>query len=374
MMKDLLRIADLSAADLELLLDQAASAAADPHQHADLLRGDTVALYFAKPSTRTRLAFQTAVAHLGGMPLALGPAELQRTRGETIQDTARVISRYVRAIVVRTFADADLCEVAAAACVPVVNATSDRHDPCQTLAGLLTLRQRWGQLAGRKLAYLGNGGNVAHSLLEAAALAGMDIAVATPYGLEPHPEVVARARALAAQHGSRVELTLNPTSAVRDADAVVTDAWLSMHDPASARAARIHVLAPFQVDRRLLAGAKPDALFLHCLPAYRGEEVTDEVIDGPRSLVLDQAANLLPIAQALLCLLLEGRLQGHTDTMTVPDDTGRLAAAIRAAIKGDAIGDQVTPAAGLRSGGVGQDHRPRKSFERSRTSLAADSS
>jgi ornithine carbamoyltransferase len=331
-MKDLLRIADLSPADLELLLDQAASAAADPHQHAGLLRGDTVALYFAKPSTRTRLALQTAVARLGGMPLALGPGELERTRGETTQDTARIVSRYVRAIVVHAFVDTDLRQVAAAACVPVVNALSDRHDPCQTLAGLLTLRQRWGRLAGRKLAYLGDGGNVAHSLLEAAALAGMDIAVATPYGLEPHPEVVARARALAAQHRSRVELTLDPTGAVRDADAVVTAAWLSMHDPACARAARMHVLAPFRVDRRLLAGAKPDALFLHCLPAYRGEEVTDEVIDGPRSLVLDQAANLLPIAQALLYLLLVDKLGGRTETLPVPANCTPLAAALTAAV------------------------------------------
>lgn len=332
MMKDLLRVADLSSADLQLLLDRAAAAIADPYRDQHLLRGDTVALYFAKPSTRTRVAFQTAVTRLGGMPLTLGPAELQQSRGETIADTARVISRYVRAIVVRTFADADLHQVAVAACVPVINALSDGHDPCQTLAGLLTLRQRWGQLAGRKVAYVGCGGNVAHSLLEAAALAGMDIAVATPYGLEPQPEVVARARALAAQHGSRVELTLNPTGAVRDADAVVTDAWMSMHDPERARAARAHVLEAFRVDEGLLAAAKPDVWFLHCLPAYRGEEVTGEVIDGPRSLVAEQAANLLPIAQAVLATLLRSRLRGHPDGPPVPDDTGPLIAAIRDAV------------------------------------------
>lgn len=331
-MKDLLRVADLSSADLELLLDRASAAKADPHRHPDLLAGDTVALYFDKPSTRTRVAFQTAVTHLGGIPLALGPGELQQSRGESIADTARVISRYVRAIVVRTFADADLHQVAAAASVPVINALSDGHDPCQTLAGLLTLRQRWGQLAGRKVAYLGCGGNVAHSLLEAAALAGMDIWVATPYGLEPHPEVVARARALAAQNGSRVQLTLDPTSAVRDADAVVTDAWMSMHDPERARAARAHVLKAFQVDEGLLAKAKPDVWFLHCLPAYRGQEVTGEVIDGPRSLVAEQAANLLPIAQAVLSALLRGRLRGHPDGPPVPDDTGPLAAALKDAI------------------------------------------
>jgi ornithine carbamoyltransferase len=330
-MKDLLRIADLSSADLELLLDEAASAAADPYRRRDILAGDTVALYFAKPSTRTRLALQTAVVRLGGVPLAIGPGELQLARGESIEDTARAVSRYVRAIVVRALADDHLRQFAAAASVPVVNALTDCHDPCQTLAGLLTLRQRWGRLAGRKVAYVGDGGNVAHSLLEAAALAGMDVAVATPYGLEPHPEVVAHARALAARHGSRVRLTLEPTAAVADADAVVTDAWVSMHDPASARAARAQLLETFQVNRQLLEGASPDVLFLHCLPAHRGEEVTGEVIDGPRSLVLEQAGNLLPMVQAVLYLLLERKLRGRHGTLPVPDETGPLVAAITAA-------------------------------------------
>jgi ornithine carbamoyltransferase len=331
-MKDLLRIADLSSADLELLLDEAAFAAADPYRYGNTLPGDTVALYFARPSTCARLAFRTAVTRLGGTPLAVGPDELQRTHGEAIQDTARIISRCVRAIVVHGLADHDLRQVAATASVPVVNAASDRHDPCQTLAGLLALRERWGQLAGRKLAYLGDGGSVAHSLLEAAALAGMDVAVATPYGLEPHPEVVARARALAAQHGSRVQLTLDPRGAVRAADAVATDAWLSIHDPAGARAARAQVLEPFRVDRRLLGGAKPDVVFLHGLSAHRGEEVTGEVIDGPRSLVGDQAAKLVPVAQAALSLLLAGKLRGHTETLPVPDDSTPLVAALTAAL------------------------------------------
>ncbi|HZC99520.1 MAG TPA: ornithine carbamoyltransferase [Actinomycetes bacterium] len=327
-MKDLLRIADLNATDLQSLLDQAQAAAADPHHDQHLLVGDTVALYFAKPSTRTCVAFQTAVMRLGGMPLTIGPGELQHTQGEILAETARDLSRYVRAIVVRAFADADLRQVATAASVPIINALSDRHDPCQTLAGLLTLRQRWGALAGRKVAYVGDGGNVAHSLLEAAALAGMDISVATPYGLEPHPEVVARARALAAQRGCRVQLGLDPAAAVRDADAVVTDAWLSMHDPERARAVRAQLLERFRVDEALLAAAKPDVWFLHCLPAFRGQEVTSEVIDGPRSLVLEQAANLLPVAQALLSCLLRGRLRGHPDGPPVPDDSGPLVAVL----------------------------------------------
>jgi ornithine carbamoyltransferase len=328
MMKDLLRIAELSPADLELLLDEATAAKADPYLHEDLLRGDSVALYFTKPSTRTRLALQTAVVRLGGVPVAIGPGELQLARGETIEDTGRVVSRYVRAMVVRGFADADLYRLAEAASVPVINALTDGHDPCQTLAALLTLRQRWGVLAGRKVAYVGDGGNVAHSLLEAAPLAGMDVAVATPHGLEPHPEVVARARALAAERGSCVQPDCEPIGAVQDADAVVTDAWMSMHDPERARQARAHVLERFRVDGRLLARAKPDALFLHCLPAHRGEEVTSEVIDGPRSLVLDQAANLLPVAQAVLSTLLGGKLQGRTEPLAIPDDSTPLVAAL----------------------------------------------
>jgi ornithine carbamoyltransferase len=326
-MKDLLRVADLRPVDLELVLDEAAAAKDDPHVHADLLRGDSVALCFAKPSTRARQALRTAVARLGGAPRAIGPGDLRLDRDELIEDTARV-SRSVRAIVTRGFTDDALRRLAAAAPVPVINALSDGHDPCQALAGLLALRQRWGVLAGHKLAYVGNGGNVAHSLLEAAPLAGMDVAVATPHGLEPHPEVVARARALAAERGSRVQVNCEPIGAVHDADAVVTDVWLSMHDPERARQARAHVLARFRVDERLLARAKPDVLFLHCLPAHPGEEVTSEVIDGPRSLVFEQAANLLPIAQAVLSALLGDKLQGRTEPLTVPDDRPPLVAAL----------------------------------------------
>jgi ornithine carbamoyltransferase len=328
MMKDLLRVADLSPVDLDLLLDEATAAKGAPYLHADLLRGDSVALYFIKPSTPTRSALQTAVARLGGVSLAMGPGELQLARDETIEDTARMASRSARAIVVHGFADAKLSSLAAAASVPVINALTDGHDPCQTVAALLTLRERWGVLAGHKVAYVGDGGNVANSLLEAAPLAGMDVAVATPHGLEPHPEVVARARALAAERGSRVHLACEPTGAVRDADAVVTDAWMSLHDPERARQARAHVLERFRVDRRLLACAKPDALFLHCLPAYRGREVTSEVIDGPRSLVLEQAANLLPVAQAVLSTLLGGKLQGRKHPLAVPDDSPPLVAAL----------------------------------------------
>jgi ornithine carbamoyltransferase len=331
-MKDLRCIADLSAADLRLLLDEADAVRGDPSLYADLLDGGAVALCFAKPSTGMYVAFQTAVTGLGGVPLTLGPGELRLTPGEALVDGARVRGRPVRAIVAYGLTHADLRQVAAAASVPIVNALSDRHDPCQALAGLLTLRQRWGVLAGHKVAYVGCGSNVADSLLEATALAGMDVAVATPYRLEPHPAVVARARALAAEHGSRVEVTLNPVVAVWGADAVVTDVWLSMHDPEQARAARAHVLEIFRVDERLMEAAKPNAVFLHCLPAHRGEEVTAEVIDGPRSLVPNQAGNLAPVARAVLSALLQRRLHGHPDGPPVPDDTGPLPTALADAV------------------------------------------
>lgn len=320
-MKDLLRIADLAPADLALLLEEAAAAKRNPHLHADLLRGDSVALYFAKPSTRTRLALQTAVVRLGGTPLALTPGQLQLTRGESIQDTARVASQYVRAIVVLGFADADLHELAAAASVPVINALTDGHDPIQTLAALLTLQQRWGGLAGRKLAYLGQGGSVAHSLLEAAPLAGMSVAVATPHDLQPHPEVVARARTLAVERGLLVHLTSEPIDAVQGADAVITEAWRPAHDLTGARQPQTDALERFSVDQRLLAHARPDVLLLHCQPAYLGQEATSQVIDGPRSRVLDLAENLLPVAQAILSTLVAGNLQGHTTASAVPGDS-----------------------------------------------------
>jgi ornithine carbamoyltransferase len=242
----------------------------------------------------------------------VGPGELQLGRGETIEDTARVVSRYAAAFVIRTFAQADVEAVAGAASIPVVNALTDEHHPCQSLADLLLLRERFGSLIGRKLAYVGDGDNVAHSLLEAAALAGLDIAVATPAGYEPDPEVVSRARELARVSGAQIDIGDDPRVAVKGADAVYTDVWLSMGDPESERAARQDALAPFRVTSALMADAAPDAVFLHCLPAHRGDEVDADVIDGDRSLVFDQAANRLPTAQAVLVALLERRLTGHT--------------------------------------------------------------
>jgi ornithine carbamoyltransferase len=315
-MKDLLRIADLSAADLEHLLDLSQRIHDHPHRHAGLLDGDTVITYFAKPSTRTRLSFGSAISHLGGVPEVVGPDELQLGRGETIEDTARVVSRYAQAFVIRTYSDDDVRRFADAATIPVINALTDRHHPCQALADLLTLRQHFGWIKGLRLAYLGDGNNVAHSLLEACALAGIDIVVATPPGFEPDPEVVATAERLALASGSLVLTTHDPLVAVADADAVYTDVWLSMNDSDDTKAARAEALAPYQVSAAVMAEAKAAAVFMHCLPAHRGEEVAANVIDGPQSVVLDEAENRMHTAQALLVSLILGDLQGADAAVT----------------------------------------------------------
>jgi ornithine carbamoyltransferase len=317
-MKDLLRIADLSARDLELLLDLSDAVHADPHLHAGLLDGDTVVTYFAKPSTRTRLSFGSAIAHLGATPEVVGPNELQLGRGETIEDTARVISRYARAFVIRTFADDDVRRFAAAATIPVINALTDGHHPCQALADLLTLRRHFGSLEGLRLAYLGDGNNVAHSLMEGCALAGIDIVVATPPGYEVDPEVLGRAEGIAATTGSLVITTLDPLLAASQADAIYTDVWLSMGDDEDTRAARLHDLAPYQVNEAVMAEANRDAVFMHCLPAHRGEEVSAPVIDGEHSVVLDEAENRMHTAQALLVALVTGQLDGATGEAARP--------------------------------------------------------
>lgn len=318
-MKDLLRIADLSPNDLEQLLEISEQVCADPHRHDKLLAGDTVITYFAKPSTRTRLSFGSAISHLGGVPEVVGPNELQLGRGETIEDTARVVSRYARAFVIRTYSDEDVRRFAAAASIPVINALTDGHHPCQALADLLTLKQHFGSLKGLRLAYLGDGNNVAHSLLEACALAGVDITVATPPGFEPDPEVVETAERLAAKSGALVMTTHDPLLAVAGVDAVYTDVWLSMGDSDDEKAARADALHPYQVNAAVMAEANPHAVFMHCLPAHRGDEVSADVIDGPHSVVLDEAENRMHTAQALLIALTLQLLTGaqHAEQETI---------------------------------------------------------
>src|SRR4051812_12772235 len=309
-MKDLLRIADLSPAGLDEALSLSIEAKMLPHNWSNVLQGESVVLYFSKPSTRTRISFETAVARLGGTPIVVGPNELQLGRGETIEDTAKVISGFAKAFVIRTFSDDDVRRFAAAATIPVVNALTDGHHPCQALADLMTLREHFGRLEGLKVAYLGDGNNVAHSLMEACALAGVDIAIATPPGFEPAADVVEAAERLAFQNGSIAWTTHDPLLAVAGAHAVYTDVWVSMGDAEEERAAREAAFRPFEVTDAVMAEADPRAVFLHCLPAHRGQEVAADVIDGPSSLVFDQAENRLHTAIGALFGLLSHEFQG----------------------------------------------------------------
>ncbi len=296
---DLLRIADLSPARLEALLTLSAKMKADPKGWLDALPGESVACYFSKPSTRTRVSVEAAIHRLGALPIMLRPDELQLGRGEPIADTARVMSSYCAAIVIRTFAQSDVQEMADASSVPVINALTDDHHPCQALADLLTLRERFGGLDGLQVAYIGDGNNVAHSLMEAAALAGFELWLACPPGYRPDEKITRAA-------GESAHLVSDPREAVAGAQAVYTDVWVSMGDEEE-RNRRLADLTAYRVDANLMALAAEDAVFLHCLPAHRGEEVAADVIDGPRSAVWQQAANRLPTEQAVLFALATGK-------------------------------------------------------------------
>jgi len=301
--KDYLSVDDLTAVELADLLRLAAAVKADPGASAALLAGRSVALIFEKPSTRTRVSFEVAVSSTGGHPVVLNATDLQLGRGETIEDTGRVLSRYVQAIVLRTFEQERLEVLARAASVPVVNSLSDFEHPCQALADLLTVQERLGGLAGRTLVYLGDGNNVAHSLLLAGALAGMVVRCATPPGFEPIPQVVHRAEEIAAGTGGAIEILHDPVEAATDADVLYTDVWASMGQEAEADE-RALVFPAYQLSQKLVDVAAEDVVVLHCLPAHRGQEITDEVIDGPRSAVWDQAENRAHTAKALLLRLL----------------------------------------------------------------------
>lgn len=284
------------------LLDRAAAMKA-ARVPSNVLAGKTVAMIFEKPSTRTRVSFQVAIAELGAHPLALSSSELQLGRGETVEDTGRVLGRYVHGIVVRTFGQDRVQTLADTSGVPVVNALTDEEHPCQALADLLTVRERFGDLAGRTIAYVGDGNNVAHSLLLAGAMAGMRVTVATPPGYEPDERIVDAAAAIAASTAGSVEVGNDPAKLVSGADAVYTDVWASMGQEDEAKE-RLRAFAGFQVDDALMAAAKPGAIALHCLPAHRGEEIAASVLDGPQSAVWDQAENRLHVQKALLEWLL----------------------------------------------------------------------
>jgi ornithine carbamoyltransferase len=302
MTRDYLSVDDLTPDELAHVLDLASSLKADPTLHRQALSGKAIALLFEKSSTRTRLSFEVGVAQLGAHPLTLSSGDLQLGRGETIEDTGRVMSRYVDAIVLRTFEQDRLEALADAASVPVVNSLSDFEHPCQALADLQTVRERFGSLADRTLTYVGDGNNVAHSLLLAGAKAGMHVRVATPPGFEPIPLVSQRASEIATERGGSIQVGNDPKAAAEGADVLYTDVWASMGQEAESDE-RSLVFPAYRIDQALVDVASTDAIVLHCLPAHRGHEITDEVIDGPRSAVWDQAENRLHSQKALLLFL-----------------------------------------------------------------------
>lgn len=267
------------------------------------LPGRSIALVLQKPSLRTRVSFEMACVQLGAHCVVMSGPDGAFSRGESIHDTAKVLERYVDAIVVRTFAQSVVEELAEHASVPVINALTDDHHPCQGLADLLTIQERFGRLAGLRFAYVGDGNNMANTYLLAGALTGMDVAIACPAGYEPSRDTVARAAAIAERTGARVNVGSDPHAAVAGANVVVTDTWASMGQEFE-REERLAAFQPYRVDEALFASAAADAVFLHCLPAHRGEEVTDGVIDHPRSLVFDEAENRLFAQKALLSLFL----------------------------------------------------------------------
>jgi len=301
--RDILSLVELSSREIDLILKRA-SIFSRRKRVPQQLKGKTVALIFQKPSTRTRVSFETAVAHLGGHPIYLSWNEMQLGRGETISDTAKVLDRYVDAIIARVYSHDDLIVLAENADAPVVNGLSDKHHPCQILADLLTLLQYKKRLKGLKLAYVGDGNNVCNSLLIGCAKTGVNIAVARPLGYGPDPEAVKHAEEAAATSGASITIVEDPEEAVKTADAIYTDTFVSM-GMEKEKETRLSTFIPkYQVNRGLLSQAKPGAIFLHCLPAHRGEEVTEDVIDGPQSAVWDEAENRLHTARGLLSFIL----------------------------------------------------------------------
>ena len=303
--RHLISIHDLSPAEVAGLFRLAAAVKAEPRRYGASLAAKSLAMIFEKSSTRTRVSFEVGMVQLGGHALFLSSRDIQLGRGEPIADTARVLSRYVDGVMARTFAHQTVVDLARFGSVPVINGLTDDLHPCQALTDYFTLQEVFGSLQGRKIAYVGDGNNMAHSLLFGAAKVGMDIAVASPPGYTVKPHYAELARQDAAAAGTRIELTADPRAAVAGAAAVYTDVWASMGQEAEAEK-RVKSFAGFQVDAALMAAALPEAVFLHCLPAHRGEEVAAEVADGPQSRIFDEAENRLHVQKAILLWLMGG--------------------------------------------------------------------
>jgi len=299
--KDLLTVSDIPKKKVQdlILLAKKLKAAHGKGRPAFPLKGKTLGLIFEKPSTRTRVSFEAGMNQLGGQALFLASEKIQLSRGESLADTAKVLSRYLDGLVVRTFDQASLEEWAQHTSIPVINGLTDHCHPCQALADLLTIVEKKGRAKGLKLAYIGDGNNITHSLLEIGAKVGMHVAVGCPPGYEPDQTIVKEAKKEGKETGATIEITPDPTIAAKDADVIYTDVWISMGQEQEHQA-RMSALTPYQVNHQLMKYAKPKVIVLHCLPAHRGEEITGEILDGPQSVVLDQAENRLHIQKAIL--------------------------------------------------------------------------
>jgi len=312
-MKDLLRTEHLCRADVDLLLDTAADFAKNPLRSNTALSNKTVAIYMTKPSTRTRLASETAVAHLGGTPIFIRGDDLQLGRGESIADTAKIISGFCDALIIRTFKQSDVDELGAHSSIPVINGLTDDDHPTQLLADWVTIRENFGNdIKGRKFVYLGDGNNMTHAWLIMGAIMGAQVVAATPDGKwAPDAAVVARAKAIAAKSGATIEVTTDAEAAAKGASVLYTDVWMSMGDPEAERAEKMKALAPYAVTENLMKLTEKDSIFMHCLPAHRGEEVEASVIDGPKSVIWREAYHRRTTIQALLYHLTRGELKGN---------------------------------------------------------------
>jgi ornithine carbamoyltransferase len=304
-MKDLISLHDLSADEVKGLLELGLKLKKElksgiPHH---ILKGKTLGMIFTKSSTRTRVSFEVGMTQLGGYPLFLSSNDIQLGRGETIHDTAKVLERYLDGIMIRTYAHSDVLELAEEANIPVINALTDLLHPCQVLADLMTTYEHKGKLEGLKLAYIGDGNNMAHSLMYGCAKAGMNCSIATPADYQCDAEVVENAKADFKASGKELILTQDPVEAIKNADVVYTDTWVSMGQE-SEKAERQRIFMPYQVNKELFAQADSEAVFMHCLPAYRGFEVTEDVIDGPQSVIFDEAENRLHAQKAVMATLM----------------------------------------------------------------------
>jgi ornithine carbamoyltransferase len=309
MKKDFITIHDLSGYEFFELLDLTLVIKNNPEDYRKALKNQVLAMIFEKPSLRTRMTFEVVMLELGGKAIYLSPNEIQIGKRETVEDVGHNLERWVDGIMIRTFAHDNVIRLARAASVPVINALTDHEHPCQALADFFTLKEHKGDFGGRIFAWTGDGNNVCHSLMFAAAKAGARMNVATPRGYEPDPEIVRLALEDGRDTGFKLEIGTDPRAAVRGADAIYADVWASMGQE-SEKEERLRIFAPFQVNDDLMALAKPDAVFMHCLPAHRGEEVSASVLDGPRSIVFDQAENRLHVQKAIM-LLLMGKNHRH---------------------------------------------------------------